>query len=1375
MRMAETPSATFRPEHVRLRRRSGAALLAALLVLGTCAPFRDDAYAATYRWVEGDVVVKFRPGARSAVALEDLGVIQAEPLGSTGIDWLRLSGITTEQAVQRLKARPDVEYAEPNWLLEAEAAPNDSLFPQQWALRNTGQTGGTPGADIGAIAAWDLTTGSREVRVGVIDSGMDLSHPELAPNLFTNAGEIPGNLIDDDLNGYVDDVHGWNFVEGNGDPSDDYGHGTMAAGIIGAVGNDGRGVAGVCWQVSLIPIRIINAQGVGTLTAAIRAVDYATRMGVRLTNNSWGRVPPSPALSDVIRAAGDRGILFVCAAGNGGLDNDATPHYPSSFEHDNMVAVAATDALDELPRFSNYGATSVDLAAPGEAILSTFPGGGWYTLTGTSFSTPYVAGALALAFAREPNLSGPTARTLLLQTVKPLPSLAGRMVSGGRLDLARFIAAIDLIPPLAVHDLAATDVSGSRLTLTWTAVSDDDGTSPVSGYDVRRSLDPIDETNFDRTTPVPFGGSPAAPGQPERLEVTGLSFDATQYFALRTVDEHGNRSGISNVATARTPLPPRAAIVADPLDLVVAQGEAVERTLTIENLGPGELEFELDVQPVLDGHAIVGDSAAMPVAGWPLAGMRTPKPGRDPGRDRLRSDGALLNGWRVLVIAQTTDARTLDSALAAEPELSTVDVVRLDDRFPTLAELRGYDAVILVAATVFGSRTELGDLLADYADEGGGVVLTQGAFTALGLGGRLEASYTPFDPGPPDFDGATLATPHADHPLLQGVRGLIGHPVNAVSLKPGAEPIADWSNTRPCVATRRGVVGLNIAFGVAGGWGGDGVRLLVNAVRWSARRPTWLAFDVDRGVVPTGQTARVRITASALRIEPDRLARIVVRTNDPAALATTLPVRRTVLGAPRAELYGGTVRIEIAEPVLNNIPTPSLIAPTPSGAFGIAELNAVGRFANGNPGTRLYLEGTRVGSVGFVPIACGPLRDAFEIPQALLASALADGRLDLRIEPASSQANCPGSYSVAITYVTRADTVEFTPRYHAVPGSLPLLLRNTGVAPLRLDGVRSSHPDFEVTAASSLIPPGGTASLQVRYTAATVGTQQGVLDLGDQRSGSSRNHRRGAGRHVGRPMLTLNETEIHHRTFRGEADTVRLGVSNPGESAVTFEFVRGDFPGWLDVTPLAGTIAPGEQAVVALLLRTSQLQLGLHSAFLRVISNDPAAQDQRLAVVLEVAGRPHLTLGSAPVQRQSSLPYDPRGPCVTRHAFPLRPGPAGPVTVDVLALGDFSTQRYGLAIEIEGLALYQTPASNRQCAPLRHSFQPSPSVIAAAASDSILEITVSHESSYFQCAENRHDVSIRYSPVATAVDAGSVAIGALESARSSCTTPGKGR
>src|SRR2546426_3942169 len=160
-------------------------------------------------------------------------------------------------------------------------------------------------------------------------------------------------------------------------------------------------------------------------------------MGVRLTSNSWGRLPATNAMADVIRAARDRGILFVAAAGNGGLDDDVTPNYPSSLDLDNIVAVAATDANDELPRFSNYGATSVDLAAPGADILSTFPGGGWFTLTGTSFSTPYVAGALALAFARAPNLPWATAKALLLSTTKPLPSLAGKMVSGGRLDVHR--------------------------------------------------------------------------------------------------------------------------------------------------------------------------------------------------------------------------------------------------------------------------------------------------------------------------------------------------------------------------------------------------------------------------------------------------------------------------------------------------------------------------------------------------------------------------------------------------------------------------------------------------------------------------------------------------------------------------------------------------------------------------------------------------------------------------------------------------------------------------------------------------------------------------------------------------------------------------
>ena len=336
---------------------------------------------------------------------------------------------------ERLEARLAPAFAGP-------PAPSDPGFAAEWALRNTGQYGGTAGIDIGATTAWQATTGSRRVVVAVIDSGIDLDHPDLAPNLWTNPGEIPGNAIDDDGNGFVDDVHGWDFVDHDAVPEDGYGHGTHIAGIIGAAGNNGFGVTGVAWEVSLMVLRVLDDRGAGSAAVAAAAVDYATRMrrdfgiDVVVANLSW--VLPgtmSAALDAAVGAADAAGITLVTAAGNFASDNDIVPRFPASSPRGNVIAVAALDNTGRLAAMSNWGATTVDLAAPGTLILSTWPGGGTAQLSGTSMAAPFVSGAVALVASARPGLSPAAIRAAVLGGAAAMPGLAGRVATGGRLDL----------------------------------------------------------------------------------------------------------------------------------------------------------------------------------------------------------------------------------------------------------------------------------------------------------------------------------------------------------------------------------------------------------------------------------------------------------------------------------------------------------------------------------------------------------------------------------------------------------------------------------------------------------------------------------------------------------------------------------------------------------------------------------------------------------------------------------------------------------------------------------------------------------------------------------------------------------------------------
>ena len=378
------------------------------------------------------------------------------------MEWLVRSASRRHRTARPLSAPESLErravlsvapYAGIDDSILSTALPNDPSFVLEWNLQNTGQSGGSPGIDIGAPQAWDICTGSRSVVVAIIDSGIDLTHPDLAANVWTNPGEIAGNGLDDDRNGFVDDIHGWNFVDNNANVQDGYGHGTHVAGIIGAVGSDGVGVTGVNWRVSLMVLRVQNDSGAGTTSAVIGALRYATTMrrdfgiNVVVTNNSWEAAAGySSVIEGLIREQGEAGITFVAAAGNHGTNNDVTPRYPSNYDLPNVIAVASLASAGVLAGSSDYGATTVDLAAPGTFILSTWKAGGYAALSGTSMAAPHVSGTVALLAAAKPGITVAQVRAAILGTATPLASLAGKTVTGGRLDAFAALASLGVAP-----------------------------------------------------------------------------------------------------------------------------------------------------------------------------------------------------------------------------------------------------------------------------------------------------------------------------------------------------------------------------------------------------------------------------------------------------------------------------------------------------------------------------------------------------------------------------------------------------------------------------------------------------------------------------------------------------------------------------------------------------------------------------------------------------------------------------------------------------------------------------------------------------------------------------------------------------------------
>jgi subtilisin family serine protease len=413
----------------------GAVPAAAQTAAGAAAPFKD-----------GTVLVGFQAGTDAAQAraiVASVGAIERDVIGA-GTHVLTVPDGKVQATIDALQRNPNVRYAEPDYLVQAEMTPNDSYYNKLWAMPK-----------ISANTAWDVTTGSKDVVVGVVDTGIDYTHPDIAANAWSNSGAI---------NGCAAGTHGYNVLTKTCDPMDDHNHGTHVSGTIGAVGNNGIGVIGVDPSVSIMGLKFLNSGGGGTTAGAVTAIDWAVKakvagVNVRVLSNSWGGGGYSQALKDEIEKAGARDILFVAAAGNYGSNNDATPFYPCSYHTANEICVAASDSHDRLASFSNYGVGTVDLAAPGTDILSTIRGGAYGTLSGTSMATPHVSGTAALVLARGYE-SVADLKTTILSTVDPIAAASGKTTTGGRLDAdAAVLAAKPTPPPVGDFSLAVSPSS----------------------------------------------------------------------------------------------------------------------------------------------------------------------------------------------------------------------------------------------------------------------------------------------------------------------------------------------------------------------------------------------------------------------------------------------------------------------------------------------------------------------------------------------------------------------------------------------------------------------------------------------------------------------------------------------------------------------------------------------------------------------------------------------------------------------------------------------------------------------------------------------------------------------------------------------------
>jgi subtilisin family serine protease len=572
-------------------------------------------------FIPGSVIVRFRTDAAAVMAeravaplmLADGGEVAARVekfAGSDLVKGLRLVNVApaeTLRAVAALKARADVLYAEPNYVRHLDSTPNDSEFTNMWGLRNTGQQiridfptnsvfpacpngsptspcvrfAGTAGADISATQAWDITTGSRDVVIGIIDTGIDINHPDLAANIWHNPAD-PVDGIDNDGNGFIDDVNGWNFSPclteaagstcGNNDvfggdntpgvyPNDQTDdHGTHVAGTIGAVGNNNRGAVGINWQVSLMSLKIFGPST--TTSAIINAYAYAKQMrdlwdasggtkgaNIRVLNNSYGGGDFAFSELDGIRSLNPK-ILFVVAAGNAANNNDTFPFYPANYDVPNLISVAASNRTEQISGFSDYGQRTVHLAAPGEMILSTTPDGTYDYYDGTSMATPHVVGAAALVCAANPSISVARLRGALLFSGDVTPAANLKTYSHRRLNVYKAVLAAtenDTTAPAAPANLHVTAQTGRTLSLAWTAPGDDGNTGQAALYELSFN-DPTTNKRIFLRTQVP-----QAAGATETATVTLPYRHIVGVLSVKAIDNVGRESQLANLNVTLDP------------------------------------------------------------------------------------------------------------------------------------------------------------------------------------------------------------------------------------------------------------------------------------------------------------------------------------------------------------------------------------------------------------------------------------------------------------------------------------------------------------------------------------------------------------------------------------------------------------------------------------------------------------------------------------------------------------------------------------------------------------------------------------------------------------------------------------------------------
>jgi len=742
----------------------------------------------------------------------------------------RATAVYTDQPKERLKAlvkwlnaQPEILYAEPDYLIQLDPTestasvspansegpgnyPNDPSFGLLWGMDNQGQQGGLPDADIDAPEAWLLQTDAEDVVIAVIDTGVEYTHADLAANMWVNEDEIPNNGLDDDGNGYVDDVHGWDWVNGDRDPIDDHNHGTHCAGTIAAVGNNAIGVVGVTWNAQIMALKFLDYRGSGYLSDALYAFDYAAANGARITSNSWGGGGYSQAMVDSMAAAADAGVLHIAAAGNDSRDTDLSPAYPASYELPELISVAATTRFDTRAYFSNYGATSVDLGAPGDEILSSVIGNAYAHFSGTSMATPHVSGAAAMLLAKNPLLSPVQLKQILMESVDPVEDLTGRTVTGGRLNLRKALDSVAppwffLEPGEGVLD-PGDSLSGSvHIDASFLPVGELNGTISVF------SNDP-DEPILDIPLTVTVTSAPALATEPAMLDFGDVFRDSassrelvlvnsgTEVLTVHSLNALGPFSApaalpitipagagfpIEVVASSSSPgrfsgvllvgtndptdpvhsvsisanfvEPPAISAIPDRLDFSLVSGAEVIHPLQISNSGANNLDFSFS-QPRPPWLAIGPESGTLPAGGSAEIELFIHSTGLPEGQYAheisLDSNDPQRSRQPLLIVLNVSDG-PVALTNPSEVDFGIVYLGYPQEQVVTLSN-EGNEDLVLSAASVTGSGLSLVDPWSGTLSPGTSRAFTVRAnpVSAGGLSGNLV--FTSNDPVHPSLE-----------------------------------------------------------------------------------------------------------------------------------------------------------------------------------------------------------------------------------------------------------------------------------------------------------------------------------------------------------------------------------------------------------------------------------------------------------------------------------------------------------------------------------------------------------------------------------------------------------------------------------------------